>query len=73
MVKCNSNIEHEGGWDIKSNPHFCPDYRPNDIMKGNYYTEKYSWLRLAVHRCDPNEKILEDGVIKNKVCASREN
>ena len=64
MVKCNPNI---GGWDV-SMPNYCPDYRSTDILKGNYFTNKYSWLRLAVHRCDPNEII--NG--KNKSCASKE-
>ena len=54
-------------------PHYCPDYRSTDLFKGNYYTHKYSWLRLAVYRCDPHEMIQdEEGKMKNKKCASRE-
>ena len=71
MVQCNTNIENDGGWDI-SMPHYCPDYRSTDIIKGNYYSNKYSWLRLAVHRCDPNDLIIENKVEKNKTCASKE-
>ena len=53
-------------------PNYCPDYRSTDFIKGNYYTDKYSWLRLAIHRCDPHEIIIENGVKKNITCASRE-
>ena len=53
-------------------PNYCADYRSTDFIKGNYYTDKYSWLRLAVHRCDPHEIIIENEVEKNKTCASRE-
>ena len=71
MIECATNINSTGGWDI-SMPNYCPDYRPTDIFKGNYFSKKYSWLRLAVHRCNPNETSIEDGVVKNKECASRE-
>ena len=68
-------MENDGGWDL-SMPRYCPDYRPTDILKGNYFTEKYSWLRLAVHRCDPKEMIQEyiggEVNLQNKKCASRE-
>ena len=71
MVRCNSNVEFNNLWDF-SMPNYCADYRSTDIIKGNYYTDKYSWLRLAVHRCDPHEIIIENEVEKNKTCASRE-
>lgn len=63
--------EYDNGWDVKA-PHFCPEYKSSDFIKGNYYTEKYSWLRLAVHRCDPTELIEINNVVQNKTCASRE-
>ena len=51
---------------------FCPKYGKNDILYGSFYTDKYAWLRLAVHRCDPNELVMKDGKEMNKTCASRE-
>ena len=51
---------------------FCPEYRDNDIFKGSYYSDKYSWLRLAVHRCDPTDLIEKNGELVNKTCASHE-
>ena len=56
MTRCDKMIEFEGGWDLSA-PHYCPEYKATDIFKGNYFTDKYSWLRLAVHRCDPTEII----------------
>ena len=69
MVPCDSLTEHDGGWKADAT-RFCPDYSDSDILFGSFYTERYSWLRLAVHRCDPREKILVNGRTVNKQCAS---
>ena len=50
---------------------FCPDYRATDILLGSFYTKKFSWLRLGVHRCDPDEYIIKNGRKVKKTCASR--
>ena len=48
---------------FKQSKTYCPDFRDQDIMVGGFDSKykKYSWLRMAMHRCDPK---------KNK-CASR--
>ena len=60
MKPCRVNNDFDGNWDMSAT-HFCPEFRPTDIMRGSYYTKKYSWLRLAVHRCNPNEIVNIDG------------
>ena len=70
MVPCKSNSEFDGGFD-ESATMFCPKYSDDDIMFGSYYNKKYAWLRLAVHRCDPNEFVTIDGRTQKKKCASR--
>ena len=71
MVECNhKEYEYMNGWDINATI-FCPQYRKNDILMGDYYSEKSSWLRLTVHRCDPNDTIKVNGAIQKKKCKSR--
>ena len=60
MVPCNKSTEYDGGW-VANATMFCPNYTESDILFGSYYTQRYSWLRLAVHRCDPREKITVNG------------
>ena len=38
---------------------YCPDYSEEDFMQSNYNYKKHSWMRLVVHRCDPEERALE--------------
>ena len=71
LTPCNKNHESDNGWDFKA-PMYCPEFKSTDILKGSYYTKQYSWLRLAVHRCDPTEKVMIDGRMRNKQCASRQ-
>ena len=70
MVPCQSNSEFDGGFD-ESATMFCPQYSDDDIMFGSYYNTKYAWLRLAVHRCNPNDTVTIDGVEQQKQCANR--
>ena len=51
---------------------FCPEYRDTDIFRGSYYSKEYSWLRLGVHRCNPNEYIMKNGLRVKKQCASKQ-
>ena len=72
MEPCNHKAyEYLNGWDLGATL-FCPKYGENDILKGDYYSEKASWLRFIVHRCDPNDTVMIDGELKNKRCASRD-
>lgn len=67
---CKDVFEFDGNWDLSA-PTFCPDFKDTDILRGSYYTKKYSWLRLAVHRCDPNDLIMKNGRKVRKTCASK--
>ena len=71
MVPCKKNHEFDGGWDQNST-FFCPDYGKDDLLYGGYYSEKYSWLRLVIHRCDPNEIIVVNKKKVKKSCATRD-
>ena len=70
LVPCKKNHENDNEWDYSSTM-FCPDFKDTDILKGSYFAPKYSWLRLIVHRCDPKDKVMKNGVLVNKECASR--
>ena len=52
------NVSHP--WD-NSATKFCPKYNGTELFGGSYYSEKYSWLRLGVHRCDPTEIVTING------------
>ena len=71
MVPCEEEFENNGNWDLSATS-FCPEFRETDIMRGSYYTKRFSWLRLAVHRCDPNDLIKKGDKMVKKTCASRE-
>ena len=76
MIPCqnqnDNKNEHEhdegGAWDVSATK-FCPNYN-DEIFGGSYYLKKYSWLRLAVHRCDPNDQITVGGQKIKKKCKS---
>ena len=69
MVPCSNEANHtnsHGVWD-QSATKFCPKYN-GEIFGGSYYLQKYSWLRLAVHRCNSSEIINVNGKKQNKTC-----
>jgi hypothetical protein len=48
-------------------PIYCPDWSNQHVMFSNWEKEKYTWFRLAVHKCDPERRAL-----KGKTCASED-
>ena len=52
-----SNDTHTSGtvWDLKQT-YYCPVWKDNDFLYGNYYSDKTAWYRLAMHECDPEER-----------------
>ena len=70
MVDCDYiDIENAGKndlWNMKQK-YLCPKFKETDILYGDYYSPKSSWLRLVVHKCD-EKKRKEEG----KECASDE-
>ena len=65
LANCH-NITEEHVWYGKA-LQYCPEYRPNDLLFGDFYTVKQSWMRLVVHRCNVEERKLV-----NKTCAPRD-
>lgn len=39
-------------WRKSDNKQYCPDYGDAHFLYGNFYTTRFSWLRLALHFCD---------------------
>ena len=70
MVPCKKDVSELNGWDFSATK-FCPEFKPTDMLKGNYYSKKFSWLRLAIHRCDTRDMVLKNGRMQNKTCASK--
>ena len=66
----NAHADGDSPWDHTATK-FCPNFK-NEIFGGSYYEEKYSWLRLAVHRCNKNDTITIAGQKKKKTCKSHE-
>ena len=71
MVPCPRNNLNDNGWSMSATM-WCPKFKETDILRGSFYSTKYSWLRLAVHRCDPNETIIKNGKKQKKKCASKD-
>jgi len=39
---------------------YCPDFNDNHFIYGDYSTTQYSWLKLAIHYCDPSLRTCEE-------------
>ena len=52
-VECQDDVnfyeENKFASDIKK---YCPVWKKSDFLYGDYYQNKSSWLRLALHKCD---------------------
>lgn len=46
--------------------HYCPDWTKEDFLYGDYHNEKYSWYRVALHKCDKDKRICEDDTAIDK-------
>ena len=51
--------ETEAEWGEDKLRKYCPKFSKDDYMYGDYYSSKASWYRLAIHFCDPLERIKE--------------
>ena len=65
LKKC-GNINEDNLWWEKAIK-YCPDYRPTDILFGDFNYKQQSWMRLIIHRCNA-EEIKKKGL----KCASKE-
>ena len=59
LVDCNyadeTNEEKNDLWNMKQK-YLCPKFSESDILYGDYYSTKSSWLRLVVHKCDEKKR-----------------
>ena len=62
-------------WRKSNVKQYCPDYDDGHFLYGNYYTTRFSWLRLALHFCDDTPEGKLDRIQAGKQyidCKSRE-
>ena len=62
-------------WRKSNVKQYCPDYDDGHFLYGNYYTKRFSWLRLALHFCDDTPEGRLDRIQAGKQyidCKSRE-
>lgn len=62
-------------WRKSNVKQYCPDYGANDFLYGNYYSAKFSWLRLALHFCDDSAEARKERLTAGKKhldCKSKE-
>lgn len=57
LKDCDNDEPNHEVWSIGQH-FFCPDYSDSDFLYGDYYQAKASWLRLAVHKCDPKKRAI---------------
>lgn len=50
LVRCPDAIN--ASWRKSNVKQYCPDYSDGHFLYGNFYTERFSWLRVALHFCD---------------------
>jgi hypothetical protein len=51
LIECAGGAED---WRNGIPKYYCPDFDESHILHGSFYADKYSWLRLAIHVCDPS-------------------
>lgn len=46
---CQGKDQAWSGTGIK---YYCPDFNETHFIHGGFWTDKYSWLRIALHLCE---------------------
>lgn len=67
LKDCNENQMIKAHWHNGGIRKYCPDFRDDDYIYGDYYSNKFSWYRLVIHTCNVKERE-EQG----KTCKSQE-
>jgi len=50
LKECNEKAD---AWSVNHQV-YCPDYKEDHFIYGDYTSDQFSWLKLAVHYCDEN-------------------
>ena len=53
LTKCKSAYANSGWAQSK---YYCPVFKEDDFLYGDYYSKKQQWYRLALHKCDIRER-----------------
>ena len=53
LKNCNSESDM---WQAQNITKYCPDFRKDDFIYGDYYSEKFTWYRLVIHQCDKEKR-----------------
>jgi len=57
LVECKDKVaDDDSVWQSSKIKNYCPDFGDTDFLYGDYYTSKYSWMRLSMHFCDIRER-----------------
>ena len=54
---CNAGFGFDtDSWFTGGNRLYCPKFNESHYIHGGFNSDKYSWLRLAIHLCDDSEE-----------------
>ena len=56
IKECNEKIDN---WSENLNI-YCPNFEDHHFLYGDYTSDKFSWLKLAIHYCDENLRTCEE-------------
>lgn len=69
MVECEGAAE---AWKTGIPKYYCPDFDESHFIHGAFWAPKFSWLRLAIHVCDPSEEAKALRSEENKECKTEQ-
>jgi len=50
LIRCKNTREVE--WAKTGKKQYCPVFNSTHFLYGDFFTERFSWMRLVVHHCD---------------------
>ena len=56
IKECPKNIHGRHTFGETNLKKYCPVFKDEDFLYGDYYEGKNSWLRLALHKCDEKKR-----------------
>jgi len=56
LIECNEKAD---AWSQDVNI-YCPNFEADHFLYGDYTSDKFSWLKLAIHYCDESLRTCEE-------------
>lgn len=69
LKECGGSAE---AWMVGVPKFYCPYFDETHIIHGAFWASKFSWLRLAIHVCDPSEEAKAKRSTPNKECKTEQ-